>query len=263
MSNFKHTKQRENGHPGQGRKNGTNGAVARKVICQGPPDKTVPRARVLLVHRSAVLRIGVRSLLAGSRRFVLEAQTDDAAHASALFLRDKPDAVVVGLQLRHGADGVILVRDLMKWRPGLATVVLTQREDFLSCERAMRAGALGYIHLQDQPRELLRALEEALAGRHYASPTTMRHLLRLTARKKRLSKIGVARLSERELQVFRLIASGVTTTPMARQLHMSVKTVETHYMRIKLKLGFGSSEELKHAACMWQRRQNGQRAVPI
>lgn len=209
---------------------------------------------MLVVHRLALVRVGVRALLGAHRRFSLCAETDDAAIARELFLRENPDAVLVGLSLRGGGDGILLIRDLLSLSRTVAIVVMTQRRDGMSCQRALRAGARGYVAAQDQVSELPRALEEALAGRRYASPSCAQHLLELVAITGLRRKHALEQLSDRELQVFRLLGAGIGTTRLAHQLHLSVKTVETHCTRIRTKLHLASGAELKHEASLWLKR---------
>lgn len=238
------------------------GTRRSEPLCQAQlPDSGPAPADVLIVHRLAVLRVGVRALLAALPRFAVCGETGEAEHARALFIAKRPRAVVVGLSLCGAGDGIVLIRDLLGICGTAAIVVMTQRCDGLSFRRALRAGARAYVAAQDHASELPRALDEALAGRRYASPSCTQHLLQALASTGG-GKHSLDPLSDRELQVFRLLGTGVGATRLAHQLHLSVKTVETHCMRIKTKLHIGSGAELKQRASVWLRQQERAEIYP-
>lgn len=190
-------------------------------------------------------------LLTKSKRFTVCAQTDAAATARALFERHRPELVVTGLTLR-GGDGIGLIKDFRKSHPASRTLVISKREDVLAVQRAFRAGARAYLMGGDDTDEILRALDRILLGELYASESVGRRLVENFAgslKKPRDSKIGS--LSDRELQIFSLFGRGFGATRLATELHLSVKTIETHQMRIKEKLGLRSAAELSKKASLW------------
>ena len=159
--------------------------------------------------------------------------------------------MILSLTLQHG-DGISLLRDFRKMNRAARTLVLTAREDPLSVQRAFRAGARGYFVTQDETSEVLHALERIAAGELYASTTVAHHLLQMLA----IGLVEIPRdacghLSDRELQVFRLIGIGLGTSRVAKELQLSVKTVETHRQRIKQKLGLANGTELARRAAEW------------
>lgn len=213
--------------------------------------KRADKPRVLIIDTSPVTRLGLTTLLVRSGRFSLCGETDSAATARALFERHRPDLVVTGLTLR-GGDGIGLIKDFRKSHPASRTLVISKREDALAVQRAFRAGARAYLMGEDDTDEILRALDRILLGELYASESVGRRLLENFAggvRKPRDSKIGS--LSDRELQVFSLFGRGYGATRLAAELHLSVKTIETHQMRIKEKLGLRSAAELSKEASRW------------
>jgi DNA-binding NarL/FixJ family response regulator len=136
--------------------------------------------------------------------------------------------------------------------PAARTLVLTAREDALSVQRAFRAGACGYIVTQDETSEVLQALERIAAGEFYVSATVARALLQMLARGSiETPRDRCAQLSDRELQVFRLIGSGLGTSRVAEELQLSIKTIETHRQHIKEKLGLTKAPELTRRAAEW------------
>jgi DNA-binding NarL/FixJ family response regulator len=190
-------------------------------------------------------------LLAESGRFVVCGQTETASTARELFEQQCPELVVAGLTLR-GGDGIGLIKDFRKLHPTSRTLVLSKRDDALAVQRAFRAGARAYLIAADDTSEILEALDRILAGEFYASASVGRRLLENLASgqiKSNDSKVNA--LSNRELQVFSLFGRGYGATQLAAELHLSVKTIETHQMRIKEKLGLRSAAELSKKASLW------------
>ena len=206
---------------------------------------------VLVAHHAPVTRFGLTSLLKSRRRFKVVAETSSAPVARRLFSEIQPDLVILSLTLQHG-DGISLLRDFRKMNPVARMLVLTAREDPLSVQRAFRAGARGYIVAQDETSEVLHALERIVAGQLYASATVAHRFLQmLAAGLVETPRDPCAHLSDRELQVFRLIGSGLGTSRVAKELQLSVKTIETHRQRIKQKLGLTKGMELTRRAAEW------------
>jgi len=190
-------------------------------------------------------------LLEQSGRFAVCAQADAASTARELFEQHEPELVVTGLTLR-GGDGIGLIKDFRKVHPTSRTLVLSKRDDALAVQRAFRAGARAYLMAGDETGEILEALDRILAGELYASASVGRRLLENLAD----NQIGpndskVSALSDRELQVFSLFGRGFGATRLAAELHLSVKTIETHQMRIKEKLGLQNAAELSKEASLW------------
>ena len=207
--------------------------------------------RVLIVHSSPVTRLGLSTLLDRTGRFLVCAQTDAACAARELLALHQPTFAIVGLMLR-GGDGFSLIKDFQKLNPATAVVVLTKRGDALAVQRAFRAGARGYLLMGDDTAEILSALDRVMGGELYASASVARCLLEnLADGLMKPNGSRVTSLSDRELQVFSLFGRGFGATRLAAELHLSVKTVETHQMRIKEKLGLQSAAEVSKEAAVW------------
>jgi DNA-binding NarL/FixJ family response regulator len=216
------------------------------------PTRRTDRPRVLIVHSSPVTRFGLAILLEESGRFAICAQADAAPTARELFERHQPELVVTGLTLR-GGDGIGLIKDFRKLHPTSRTLVLSKRDDALAMQRAFRAGARAYLMAGDETAEILEALDRILAGELYASASVGYRLLENLAdgQIKPNDDSKVTSLSDRELQIFSLFGRGFGATQLAAELHLSVKTIETHQMRIKEKLGLRSAAELSKEASLW------------
>ena len=209
------------------------------------------RLSVLIVHHAPLLRFGLTKLIESNRHFRIVGDTGEAPVARHLFAQHFPELVVLSLTLLHG-DGISLLKDFKKMNPLARALVVTSRNDSGSLQRAFKAGARGYVVTADETVEVLDALEKIAAGELYASGTVSRGLLQMLAKGSvETPQNGCGSLSDRELQVFRLIGSGFGTSRVATELQLSVKTIETHRQRIKQKLGLTDGSELTRRAAEW------------
>jgi DNA-binding NarL/FixJ family response regulator len=226
---------------------------SKKSLTEEPDDvsgKDPTKAKVLVVHRTGFVRFGVLSLIAKSMQFMACGETDEAPLARELFVRHKPKLVLLGLTLR-GGDGFQLIKDFCKLDPAAATVVLSERTDALSLRRAFRAGARGYLTI-DGAAEMVRAFNEISAGRVYVSMSVLPLILsNFAAGSKGSHSSDINSLSDRELEIFAFIGRGFSVSELATELHVSVKTIETHQMRMKEKLALHSAAELRQKAREW------------
>ena len=216
-----------------------------------PASKKKP-ARVLIVDDHPVVREGLAAKLAGQPDLEVCGEAEDVAGALALSESARPDVYVVDVSLK-GGDGIDLIKRL-KARDGSARVVVwSMHQESLYAERALRAGALAYVHKGQATREILQAIRSALAGRVYLGEDASARLLgRLVGAGGRSAEgPPVESLSDRELEAFRLIGQGLTTEQVAEAMHVSPKTVETYRARIKDKLGVGNVNELIRLAVQW------------
>ncbi len=212
---------------------------------------SLKKLSVLIVHHAPLTRFGLTTLIKSSRQFNVIGETGEAPVARRLFTENLPDLVVLSLTLQHG-DGVSLIKDFKKLHPAARALVVTARNDSLSVQRAFKAGARGYVVTEDETAEVLHALERIVAGELYASSTVARGLLQMLARcLVETPRNQCGHLSDRELQVFRLIGSGFGTSRVAAELQLSVKTIETHRQRSKQKLGIATGTELTRRAAEW------------
>jgi DNA-binding NarL/FixJ family response regulator len=228
----------------------------RKSLTERPDTvsgKRLTKAKVLVVHRTGFVRSGVLSLIAKSRQFIACGETDEAPLARELFLRHKPDLVLIGLRL-SGADGIQLIKEFRSLNPAAAVLALSEHADAFSAQRAFRAGARGYLSIEDAP-ELLKAFDEISTGHPYVGASVLPLILsNFAAGTKGPRTFDVNSLSDRELEIFSFIGRGLSVSELANELNVSVKTIETHQMRIKEKLGLRSASELRQKAREWLAR---------
>ncbi|HZR79894.1 MAG TPA: response regulator transcription factor [Candidatus Binatia bacterium] len=214
---------------------------------RGDPGEASVR-RLLVVDDHPIVRQGVRLLLESEPDLTVCAEAENTRDALRAAAASEPDVAIVDLSL-PGAGGLELIRALRAEHPRILLLVLSMHEEQVYAERALRAGAHGYVSKQEAPGEMVRALRRILAGQRFLSEGAASHVLaRLAGDADLESADPIRRLSDRELEVFRLIGSGLGTRQIAQALHLSVKTVESHRAGIKHKLGLRSGIELVRQA---------------
>jgi DNA-binding NarL/FixJ family response regulator len=169
----------------------------------------------------------------------------------------KPDLLIVDLSLKE-SSGLELIKRIKARSPEAKMLVSSMFEEALYAERVLSAGALGFVHKQEGMERVIEAIRCVLSGRVWlSSAMSERMLRRMTVSQPTSSQSPVHTLSDRELEVFEQIGRGRATKDIARQLHLSIKTVETHREKIKAKLGLKSAAELNRAAFQWVADQGG------
>ncbi len=214
--------------------------------------------RIFIVDDHPLVRESLSSLIARQPDLAVCGEAGEADAALAAIRAAKPHVVIVDLSL-GGRPGLELVRDLRVMLPDVAPLVLSMHDENLYAERALRAGARGYIMKREATRNVIDAIRCVRDGRVYLSPRMAIALAeKLVSGTAPAPEAGVAeRLSDRELEVFRLIGQGLATRQIADALHVSAKTVQAFSARIKDKLGLSSSTELLREAIRWLEEQEG------
>ena len=216
------------------------------------PKAEAPRkSRVVVIEDHPVLRDALQQLIDGQPDLTCVGAADNTSDAKRLVEQCKPDLMVLDLRLKTG-DALDLVKSLRVEQPGLKVLVLSQYDELIFAERALRAGAFGYIMKENATEEVLRALRKVLAGELYFSERVAVAVVQRTLREKpSASRAGIELLSDRELQVFQLLGASYSAREIAEQFHLSRKTVETHCEKIKHKLSLHNAAELKQFAQKW------------
>jgi DNA-binding NarL/FixJ family response regulator len=213
------------------------------------------RAKVLIVDDHPVVRYGLLQMLSNEPDFEVCGEAASAQEALALVESRKPDIAVVDISLK-GTNGIELVKQIHAMRPEARILVSSMHDEKLFAERALRAGASGYINKQVAITEMVGALRRVLSGKVYLSPPMTERMVERAARlDSDASRSVIQRLSDRELEVFSLLGDGHSTREVAQRLNLSVKTIETHRAQIKRKLGLRNSTELIQRAVEWTLRQ--------
>jgi DNA-binding NarL/FixJ family response regulator len=209
------------------------------------------RKMLLVVDDHPVLRRGLIALIESEPGLVVHGAVGTRTAALEAMRDRQPDLVIVDVALGKD-DGLDLVRDIRARYPRTPSLVLSMHDEEVYAERALRAGAVGYVTKQQLDELVLGAIRRALAGEVYMSQALQRRLAeRYVGKRKPEARSPIDALSDRELQVFRLAGEGRATREIAATLNRSVKTIESHLEHIKNKLGVKSASELAHHAILW------------
>jgi DNA-binding NarL/FixJ family response regulator len=199
--------------------------------------------RILLVDDHPVVRQGIRQILAGAFTPAVVGEAATAEEGMSELRNTDWDVLVLDLTL-PGTSGLDMLKDLRRVRPTLPVLVLSMHPPDQFARRAMNAGASGYLTKDSPPTELIKAVGEVIAGRRYLNPAVIEELV-MNLQPERTQRPHEA-LSDREYQVLRMIASGLTVSQVAQRLSLSVKTVSTYRARVLEKMSMKTTAELMH-----------------
>jgi len=213
-------------------------------------NKKTPR-KILIVDDHPLTRRGMAQLISQEEDLSVCGEAGDADKALAIIGTLKPNLVLIDVTL-PGKPGLELIKELRAMHPEVLLLVVSMHDESLYAERALRAGARGYLMKNEGGDKLIEAIRHVLSGKVYLSESLSDQILDLfsTGRPRR-NKTPMGSLTDREFEVFQFIGQGLTTREMSAQLHMSAKTVETHRLHIRAKLGLKSGPELIKYAVRW------------
>lgn len=212
---------------------------------------TPRRVTVLLVDDHELVRDGLRLVIDRTDDLEVVAAVADVQAAEQVCLEKHPDVAVVDLVLGPGSDGLELVKWIHANHPSTRCVVSSMHDERLYGERALRAGAYGYVSKSAPARTVLDAIRKARAGEMHFSAGLVDAMLRGAKGMGPRQRTPMEQLSDRELQVFRAIGQGMTSKEIAHRLNVSVSTIDTYRERLKGKLGLANAAELVHRATRW------------
>jgi DNA-binding NarL/FixJ family response regulator len=215
------------------------------------PSKGRKTARVLIVDDHPAVREALAIRIAAQPDLKMCGEAADASEALRLAAATNPDVAVIDIALKTG-DGIDLIKRLKARNNEFRAIVWSMYSEDLYAERALRAGAMGYINKEQATGKIIEAIRQVLDGEMYLSPGMTQKLLRRSVRAgHEPGRSPIDALSNRELEVFRLIGQGQKTQEIASQLHRSVKTIETYRDRIREKLDLQDGAELARCAVQW------------
>jgi DNA-binding NarL/FixJ family response regulator len=209
------------------------------------------KKRVLIVDDHPILRKGLSLLINSEPDLTVVAEAENAQQALEKIAAHKPDMLIVDISL-PGIDGIELIKTVKLNHRDLPALVVSMHDESLFAERALRAGARGYIMKQEALEKVLVAIRRVLAGEIFVSEkiaTSMLEKLVSSEDKAVSSPIGL--LSNRELTVFQMIGQGYKTNQIAEKLHLSIKTIESYRAHIKEKLKLTDGTDLLKYAIQW------------
>jgi DNA-binding NarL/FixJ family response regulator len=215
-----------------------------------PANRDGRKARILLVEDHPIVRQGLAQLLGQTSDLEVCSFAEDCLSALRAVKTENPDMAIVDISLQS-ADGLDLVKDLRAGKHYLPVLILSMHQESVYAQRAMRAGAQGYVMKGEPTPRLLAAVRKVLSGGLSFSEEVTSELLRRQIGGEPAILSPIEFLTDKELQIFRFIGQGRTTREIAELLHRSVKTIEAHRENIKLKLGIKKSPQLVRAAVEW------------
>lgn len=212
--------------------------------------------KVFIVDDHPLVREWVGSLLRMQPDLELCGEAGDAPDALAAMLEARPDVAIVDLSLPRGS-GLELIKDLSHQLPAARVLVLSMHEEMTDVERALRAGARGYVMKRQSTGEIIDGIRQVHAGKLYASREMLAALAeRVVGHVGEVPPRTPSALSDRELEVFRRLGDGHSTRRIAEELNIGVKTVQTYYARMREKLGYADNSELVRAAVLFNNGGN-------
>ena len=214
-------------------------------------ERKQPKSRILIVEDHPVVCAGLMQLVNSQPDLACVGAADNIADARRLVEECQPHLTILDLRLK-GGDALDFIKTLRVEHPELKVLVLSQYDELLFAERALRAGASGYIMKENATDELLRAIRKVLAGELYYSERVAAAVVQRTLREKPAGPhAGIDVLSDREMQVFQLLGASYSAREIAEQFQLSRKTIEAHSENMKHKLGLHNASELKRFARKW------------
>lgn len=232
----------------------TKAAPARPEPRTGGAAQAAKR-RILLVDDHPMTREGLVAIINRQADLEVCGEASNPAEAMSLLPKSKPDLMVTDMTM-PGRSGLEFLKDIHAMLPKLPILVLSMHDEMLYAERALRAGARGYLMKDAGAVKVVEAIRLVLTGQRCVSPRMSARLIdTATGRRPRGSSSPIEILSDREFEVFQLLGSGLSTKDVARALHLSPKTVDVHRAHIKEKLQLKDAPSLIHHAVRWVETQ--------
>jgi DNA-binding NarL/FixJ family response regulator len=213
------------------------------------------KIRVLLVDDHAIVRFGIAQLINRETDLMVCGEEEDASHALTAIATLKPDLVIADISLKE-SSGLELMRNIKAQYPKLPVLVVSAHDEAIYAEIAFRAGALGYLMKEEALEKIVSAIRRVLTGTVYVSDSLASKMLQQQIRGQTdINESPVKSLSDREMEVFRLIGQWKKTREIADELHLSIKTIEYYREQIKRKLNLKDAGELTQYATSWVQRE--------
>jgi len=219
-------------------------------------NSSASKCKVFLVDDHPIVRQGLALFIDREPDLMVCGEAEDAASALQAIRESTPDFVILDISL-DGRDGLELLKTLRVGHPNLPVLILSMHDESVYAERSLRAGANGYIMKQEAADKVITAIRQILGGDVYLSDRLTKRMLQQFVNGSISPRDPLAKLSDRELEVFRLIGAGHGTRQIADELHVSTKTVESYQAHIKEKLALRNARELVQHAVEWSLNANG------
>jgi DNA-binding NarL/FixJ family response regulator len=207
--------------------------------------------KIFLVDDHPLVREWLTNLINQQPDLVVCGESENAPQALQAIAASKPDVAIVDISLKD-SSGIELIKDLKESQPGVAVLVLSMHDEAHYAERALRAGAKGYVMKRDTTKKVIEGIRRVLEGKLYISEKVGEMLaVRFVAGDRAGSRSEIEQLSDRELEVFEMLGQGLGTRQIAETLRVSIKTIQAYCARMKEKLNLKSATELLREAIRW------------
>ncbi len=214
------------------------------------------KTRIFIVDDHPIVRQGLTELINHEQDLEVCGHAEDASEAMGTIKKLQPDMAIVDISLKE-TSGMELIKDIKVQYPNLVVLALSMHDESLYAERALRAGARGYVMKAEATEKVITAIRKILGGQIYVSDRMSAKMVRkLVEGGPDAGESAIERLSDRELEVFHLIGQGYGTRQIAERLHLSIKTIETYREHIKEKLNLADANELLQYAIQWTHSQD-------
>jgi DNA-binding NarL/FixJ family response regulator len=225
--------------------------MPKKLTKSVVPIDLPPQRKVFIVDDHPVFRGGLVRIVSQVPGLFVCGEAENASQAFDAITKLAPDLVLMDISL-PGKSGLELLQDVHALNPELPVLVISMHDELIYAERVLRAGGRGYIMKQEGPDKMVDAINRVLSGQVYASERTACTILDALSRPRSAASTSVlGKLTDRELEILRLIGQGKDTHQIGADLHISLKTVDTHRAHLKEKLSLKSATELIHYAVRW------------
>jgi len=212
---------------------------------------------IIIVDDHPVVANGIQQIIDREPDMKVARSVQDAESAIKAIEGDSPDLMIVDISLKGTTNGIDLIKSIKKRYPGVLTLVLSMHDENLYAERAIKAGARGYIMKNDLTDNIIKAIHTILTGNLYLSESITSKLINSIANENSGDvESPVKCLSDREFEVFEHIAEGLKSSDIARVINISVKTVEAHKLNIRTRLNLRSGADLIKYAIEWKHKQH-------
>ena len=211
---------------------------------------SIAPAKILIVDDHPLMREALHLTLASEQDMSVVGEATDETQAFDLAMSLQPDLALVDISLENG-NGIELVKQIRSKMPDIKILVISTYPESMYAERAIRAGAMGYINKQNSKEDVLHAMRTILSGDRYIDEEIAKRLEGQARTRKQAPNSPIDLLSNRELEVFQLLGRGLTGSAVAEQIGVSVHTVDSYRARLKTKLGLTNGTELQREAVRW------------
>jgi len=223
--------------------------LTRKTSAAKVASASGARCKVLIVDDHPLTRLGMARMIELEPDLAVCGEADSPATALAAMQSLKPRVVLADLSM-PGGEGLEMIKDITTRHPDATVLVVSMHDEIIYAERALRAGAQGYLMKTEAPRKLIEAIRRVLQGRIYLSEKMAGRILDVFSGRS-VNNSVMGKLTDREFEVFNLLGQGLTTREIGRHLRVSAKTVETHRLHIREKLQISTGPALIQHAVRW------------